>query len=761
MKVDIITRHAVANYGSLLQSYATEKTFEKLGLDAEFINYVRYDERSKNLAKTQVKGKKWDKNIITRTMYTLIQTWNYSHEYKAFEKYRKGFIKETSNLYGSIEELTKNPPKADIYCTGSDQIWGKIGQADYDLAYFLEFVKDKNKKCISYAASFGKEKINQKLEEKLPKLLDKYSYILVREDSAKEIVKKAGIDNVEQVLDPTFLLTKEEWKSLANKKPKKSNYVLVYQLHNNKEFNKYAKEFAKKYNKKLLRITPSIYHIVRGGKLIYLPTQYEFLSYFNNADYILTDSFHATVFSIIFNKKFKNISPGETSTRITSILKLCGLEDRILKDFSDFESIEKDIDYDKVNEIIKREREKSINLLKQAIGKMENNITSIGIHKNCTGCRMCEQVCPKGAIEIKENEEGFMEPVINKEKCINCGICLKRCPQANKIEKNEPIKCYAAKNKNIDDLKKGSSGSIFKILAEHVIKDAGTVYGAAFNENMDLNTIRVENINEIEKLMGSKYVQCNTNNTFTLVKKDLEDGKKVLYAGTPCQIAGLKSYLNKEYDNLLTVDLICHGVPSPKLFRKYIKNLEKKNRSKVKQYYFKNKEKNGWGSNGKVIFNNGKEKYISSTLDQYYKAFLESKISREACYNCKYANTSRIGDITLGDYWGIQRQHPEFYTDLGVSAVLINTKKGLEAFNCIKNDIEYIESQIEKISKENMNLIRPVDRKKIRNDVYKDIDTMEFNEYAKKRLKIKKRPKDIVKNMVPYKIKKILKKVKN
>ena len=293
MKVDIITRHAVANYGSLLQSYATQRIFEKLGLDVEFIDYTRYDERAENLAKTHVKGKKWDKNFLLRMIYTLIQTWNYSHMYKVFKKYRKGFIKETKQEYGNIEELRKNPPLADIYCTGSDQIWGKIGKSKYDLAYFLDFVKDK--RCISYAASFGKEKIDTELEKKLPQLLEKYAYVLVREDSAKKIVQNCGKENVEQVLDPTFLLKKEEWENLADKENKYNNYVLVYQLHNNKEFNKYAKEFAKVHNKKLLRLSPSIYHKSRGGKLIYLPTQYEFLSYFKNADYILTDSFHATV----------------------------------------------------------------------------------------------------------------------------------------------------------------------------------------------------------------------------------------------------------------------------------------------------------------------------------------------------------------------------------------------------------------------------------------------------------------------------------
>lgn len=365
MKIDIITRQAVPNYGSLLQSYATQKTLEKMNLNVEFINYIRYDERAKNLAKTQIQGKRWNKNWITRQLYILIQTWNYSHMYKRFEKFRKGFINETKEKYGNLEELIQNPPVADIYCTGSDQIWGRIGQSKYDLAYFLEFVKDK--KCISYAASFGKEKIDEELKRKLPNLLKKYSYILVREDSAKRIIKSEGINEVEQVLDPTFLLTRNEWIELCKTKIKYKNYVLVYQLHSNKKFNEYAKKFAKVHNKKLLRISPSIYHIVRGGKLIYLPTQYEFLTYFLNADYILTDSFHATAFSIILNKQFMDILPGETSTRITSLLKLTGLENKILKNFDDFDSIDKKIDYENVNKIIDKERNKSIELLKAAI----------------------------------------------------------------------------------------------------------------------------------------------------------------------------------------------------------------------------------------------------------------------------------------------------------------------------------------------------------------------------------------------------------
>ena len=267
MKVDIITRHSVPNYGSLLQSYATQKIVEKMGFEAEIIDYTRYEERYKNLVKTLLKGKKWDKNFLLRSIYKIIQTPNYYRMYKKFKNYRKNFLNETELEYGSMEELEKNIPEADVYCSGSDQIWGKIGTANYDKAYFLDFVKDKSKRCIAYSSSFGKEKIDLELKKNLSELLDKYKKILVREDTAKNIIEEQGFKNVEQVLDPTFLLNKNEWIELSKKaKCKYERYVLVYQLHDNKEFDKYAKEFAKRAKLKLLRISPSFYHITRSGK---------------------------------------------------------------------------------------------------------------------------------------------------------------------------------------------------------------------------------------------------------------------------------------------------------------------------------------------------------------------------------------------------------------------------------------------------------------------------------------------------------------
>ena len=764
MKVDVITRHSVPNYGSLLQTYATQKTIEKFGHECKIINYTRYDERYKELAKTLIKGKKWDKNFLTRFVYKTIQTSNYSRMYKKFKIYRKGFLKETNKEYGNIEELKNDTPQADVYCSGSDQIWGKIGTANYDEAYFLNFINDKNKKCIAYSSSFGKGKIDDELKNNLHGLLKKYDRILVREDTAKDIIQKQGFNNVEQVLDPTFLLTREEWLELSKKaKNKYSKYVLVYQLHDNKEFDNYAKEFAQKANLKLLRISPSIYHITRSGKLLYLPNQFEFLKYFNEAEYILTDSFHATAFSLIFNKKFVDILPGKTSTRITSILKVVGLEDRVLNNYNDFSYIEKEIDFTNCNKVLDKEREKSLKLFKEAIVGNTNNVDLLNKHYNCTGCRMCEQICPKKAITMVENEEGFIEPVIDKEKCINCGLCFKKCPQLNTVHienKMDKQIVYAAKNKDELEQENSSSGGIFSALANYVIENNGFVYGASFDENLKLSHTRIDNKENLYKLRGSKYLQSNTKNTFMQVKKDLEADDMVLYVGTPCQIAGLRIFLGKDYEKLILVDLVCHGVPSQKLFDQYISWIEEKSNSKVKKYDFRSKEKNVWGLNLKIVFANGKTKYIPANLDSYYKSFLNGITYRECCYNCKYANINRIGDITLADYWGIEKQHPKFYDEKGVSAIIINTEKGRSLFKKIDEKLEYIETSLDKVKNDNKNLETPTKRPNNRDKVYINLDNKIFKKYIKEDLIYRKEIQDIIKDLIPVAIKKKLKKIK-
>ena len=366
MKVDIITRHGTSNYGSLLQTYATQIVLKNLNCDSEIIDYIKYEERGKNKANTFLKrSKTWNRNIFTRLIYKLLQTPNHLIMYNKFKKFRTALLKMTRE-YGSFKELKESCPNADIYCTGSDQVWGKIGNDEFDKAYFLDFVP-KNKKCISYSASFGNEDICDDLKKELQGLLDKYDNLMVREESAVKIIEKYAEKSAKLVLDPTLLLTTEQWKNMTTNIKEKRKYILVYQLHDNKEFDRYAKKIAKYKNLKLVRISPSIHNIFKSGKLKWLPTPEEFLTYFANAEYILTDSFHATVFSLIFNKKFINILPDTTGTRIINILEIVGLKDRILNDFEDFKTIDKYIDFEKINKIIELKRVESINMLKNAL----------------------------------------------------------------------------------------------------------------------------------------------------------------------------------------------------------------------------------------------------------------------------------------------------------------------------------------------------------------------------------------------------------
>lgn len=364
MKVNIITRHAVANYGSVLQAYATQKAIEKLGHESEIINYVRYDEQGKNISDTMLRrNKKWNSNIIFRCIYKIVQTNIYNGTYKAFKRFRKGFLNESEQLYSCDDDL-KNVPEGDVYCTGSDQVWGMIGNVNYDKNYFLDFAL--GKKCISYAASFGKSDLSTELKKDLSGLLKKYSSVLVREKSAKELLESLGIKS-EQVLDPTLLLNEDDWNEVTDNNIKDKGYVLIYQLHNNKKLEKYAKDFADRTGKKLIRISVSWLYMFKSGKLVYLPTPGQFLGYFKNCDYVITDSFHATVFSIIFNKSFVDVLPKGTGTRIVSLLEILGLKNRIVDNYEDFSLIDKVIDYTLVKEKLQREQIRSLKLLKDSI----------------------------------------------------------------------------------------------------------------------------------------------------------------------------------------------------------------------------------------------------------------------------------------------------------------------------------------------------------------------------------------------------------
>lgn len=376
---------------------------------------------------------------------------------------------------------------------------------------------------------------------------------------------------------------------------------------------------------------------------------------------------------------------------------------------------------------------------------------------NCTGCRMCEQICPVKAINMIENEEGFIEPQIDKQKCIDCGLCFKRCPQLNRKNIKTQPDVYAVRLKSLKEQMESSSGGAFVAIAKAVLKQEGVVFGCAFSKDLIAEHIKVDNLEDLKKLKGSKYVQSNVKDTYKEVEKYLKNDKKVLYSGSPCQIAGLQAYLSKEYKNLLTVDIICHGVPSPKLFERYKDWLEKKYKAKLKWYDFRNKEKKLLGYNAKMVFEKNKKilvKYKNASLDPYYQSFLNAYTYRECCYNCLYANENRISDFTIADFWGIEQAHPEFNDKRGISLLIVNTQKAKEIFKEeIKNNLDYVKSTMNKASEKNMNLKKPTKRPQQRDYAYQNIDNQNFKKYAKTSLEFRKQLKKILLDIIPEKLK--------
>lgn len=338
---------------------------------------------------------------------------------------------------------------------------------------------------------------------------------------------------------------------------------------------------------------------------------------------------------------------------------------------------------------------------------------------NCTGCGACYNICPKGAIELQGDAEGFYKPIIDKEKCINCGLCEKICPlDKYKSNNNEKPKVFAFMN-NDEVRLKSSSGGAFSVFADFVLNNNGVIYGVIWNEDIKAVHSRATAADEVEKMHGSKYVQSNTKDTFKQAKEDLENGKLVLFTGTPCQIAGLKSYLQKDYDNLLTIDLICHGSQSLLFLEKYKQEfLKNKKDEKILGINFRSK-KSPWGA-GYFTTTITTNREIYHLQKDYYTLFMDYSLN-ECCYDCQFGKIPRVADITIGDFWGVDEYDKSLNDGKGLSIVLINSLKGEEKFNLIKKDYYSKEVPLDIVVKYNPNIVTPSIRPQKYKEFWKDI----------------------------------------
>ncbi len=307
----------------------------------------------------------------------------------------------------------------------------------------------------------------------------------------------------------------------------------------------------------------------------------------------------------------------------------------------------------------------------------------------CCGCQGCAQICPRNCIRMQCDEEGFWYPVVDKERCISCGLCEKVCPVINskEIQKETPV-AYAAQCTQEHIREISSSGGIFSVLAEHILAQNGTVYGAVL-ENQAVKHIRVADSSDLGMLRGSKYVQSNIGNTYLEAKQDLNDNKLVLFSGTPCQIEGLLYFLGKEYPNLICMDFICHGVPSPTVWKRYVSYREEKANARMVNAFFRRKHY-GWKSfTMQFVFDNGTEEVQMHNDDLYMHAFLHDLSLRPSCYQCSFKKLNRISDITVADFWGINKVSPKMNDDKGTSLVILHSQKGKEIFSKICSSLLY------------------------------------------------------------------------
>ncbi len=375
----------------------------------------------------------------------------------------------------------------------------------------------------------------------------------------------------------------------------------------------------------------------------------------------------------------------------------------------------------------------------------------------CTGCAACAASCPNQCIKMVADDDGFLYPQIQVDRCTDCHFCASVCPVLHPKSLTHTPDAYAVMNKNEDIRERSSSGGVFFLLAEYIIEQGGVVFGAKFDESFKVVHGYAETLEGVQAFMGSKYTQSEIGQTYSQAKEFLETGRLVLFTGTPCQIGGLKAYLRREYTNLLCQDVICHGVPSPAVWKKYIEYREAEAASTTRRTFFRHK-KYGWKMfSVQFDFTNCTEYIQVHSVDLYMRSFLRDLDLRSSCYNCSFKGAAIEADITLADFWGIEKVAPEMDDNHGTSLVIVHTEKGCKLFEAIRGNTKWQQVDFEQAIMGNPSMVRSVPKNPNRDRFMLDIQTKPFEKVVKKYcsdkliVKIKRKLKSIYRKIKPRK----------
>ena len=689
MKAGLVTFYHIHHYGALLQAAATERAVESLGGECEIIDY--YVNQNNDLFRKPTGVGSAAANVHTALHYKALRD-----RYQRFERFSKDHLRISGHRFESLEELRSAELPYDLILSGSDQIWNPkiFPDGRFDPVFFGTF---SSRRKIAYAPSFGVPHIPEGMEEELRSYLEQFSHISVRERQGREIVKEITGKDVPVVLDPTLLLTAEQWSAMAAPLDRSGGYILCYCISKPGALAPYIQRMAEETGLPVVQLCGIRQKVHPKAACVLDAGPSEFLGLFQNASYVCTNSFHGTVFSVQFQKPFFTaVAPSELaapeSSRTFSILSRLGLTERIIGTGATA-GLDDTIDWADVDRRLRAARQSSLDYLRAALWDEncpeqetpEQEAPSEGApvladHTRCTGCTACASGCPRDAITMERDREGFAYPTVDLDKCVHCGRCTAVCPLLHEREPKPLPAVFAAWNRDDSIRKDSTSGGAFTALADYVLEGGGVVFGAAFDGKQHLRHVACFRKEDLWRLRGAKYVQSDLGDTFRAVREALKT-RLVLFSGTPCQVDGLYRYLGGRPENLITCDLVCHGVPSPGVWEDMARSIEQRKRKGLQAVRFRNKV-TGWkDSHFTTVYDDGTVDTAPLFRTEYGRAFGRALFLRPSCYRCAYTNMNRPGDFTLGDFWGLRDDELPEQQEKGINLLMVNTPHGSHIFD--------------------------------------------------------------------------------
>lgn len=697
MKTGLVTFYHIHHYGALLQAAATERAVERLGGECEIVDY--FVNQNNDLFRRPTGLGSAAADAHTALHYQALKT-----RYQRFEAFARRNLRISGHRFESLEELWAAELPYDVILAGSDQIWNPkiFPDGHFDPVFFGVFSQ---RRKIAYAPSFGVPRIPEGMEDELRGYLAAFSHLSVRERQGQKIVEDIAGKTVPVVLDPTLLLTRDQWAAMANtpsgypsggdlNTPR--GYILCYCISRPDALAPYIQSLADRTGLPVVQLCGVRQKVHPRARCVLDAGPAEFLGLFQNAAYVCTNSFHGTVFSVQFQKPFFTaVAPGELaepeSSRTFSLLSTLGLTERIIGK-GDTAGLDAGIDWAAVEARLDAARQSSLDYLRAALAgeetaeapgpqAAEGGLPVLADHTRCTGCGACMSGCPRDAITMARDKEGFAYPAIDKEKCVRCGHCTAVCPILHEREPKSLPAAFAAWNRDEGIRRDSTSGGVFTALADYVLESGGVVYGAAMDGRQHLRHIACFRKEDLWRLRGAKYVQSDLGETFREIKAVLAAGRAVLFSGTPCQVDGLYRYLGCRPEKLITCDLVCHGVPSPGVWEDMARSIETRRHKGLQAVRFRNKV-TGWrDSHFTAVYDDGTVESVPLFRTEYGRAFGRALFLRPSCHRCAYTNLNRPGDFTLGDFWGLKPEELPEQQEKGINLLLVNTAHGSHIFD--------------------------------------------------------------------------------